>query len=42
MGREDSLEEGMATPSRFLAYRIQWTEELDRLQSMESLRVGHD
>ena len=33
LGWEDSLEEGMATPSRFLAYRIQWTEEPGRLQS---------
>ena len=34
-------EEGMATHSIILAWRIPWTEELGRLQSMESQRVGH-
>ena len=33
-GQEDSLEEGMATHSNILAYRIPWTEEPGRLQSM--------
>ena len=33
LGREDPLEEGMATYSSILAWRIQWTEELGRLQS---------
>ena len=32
----------MATHSGTLAWRIPWTEEQDRLQSMESQRVGHD
>ena len=34
LGREDSLEKGMATHSSILAWRISWTEELGRLQSM--------
>ena len=42
LGQEDPLEEGMATHSSILAWRILWTEELDRLQSMGSQRVGHD
>ena len=42
MGWEDLLEEGMATPSSILAWRIPWTEEPGGLQSMESQRVGHD
>ena len=40
-GGEDPLEKGMATQSSILAWRIPWTEELGRLQSME-LRVRHD
>ena len=32
----------MATHSSTLAWKIPWTEEPGRLQSMESLRVGHD
>ena len=35
------LEKAMATHSSTLAWRIPWTEELGRLQSMASLRVGH-
>ena len=35
LGRED-LEKGMATYSGFLAWRIPWIEEPDRLQSMGS------
>ena len=35
------LEEGMATPSSILAWRIPWTEEPGGLQSMELQRVGH-
>ena len=38
--QEDPLEEGMATRSSVLAWRIQGTEEPGRLQSMGS-RVGH-
>ena len=39
---EDPLEEGMVTHSSILAWRIPWTEEPGRLQSMGSLRVRHD
>ena len=39
---EDPLEEGMATHSSILAWRILWTEEPGGLQSMESQRVGHN
>ena len=42
LGREDPLEKGMATHSRMLAWRIPWTEEPVRLQSMGLKRVGHD
>ena len=42
LGWEDSLEEGMATHSSILAWRIPWTEEPGRLQPMGSHRVGHD
>ena len=37
---EDPLEEGMAIHSRILAWRIPWTEEPSRLQSIGSQRVG--
>ena len=36
------LEKAMAPHSSVLAWKIPWTEEPDRLQSMRSLRVGHD
>ena len=36
LGQEDPLEKEMATHSTTLAWRILWTEELDRLQSMGS------
>ena len=39
---EDPLEEGMATHSSILAWRIPWTEEPGGLQSIGSQRVGHD
>ena len=42
LGWEDPLEEGTATHSSILAWRIPWTEELGRLQSMGLQRVGHD
>ena len=42
LGQEDPLEKEMATHSSTLAWKIPWTEELDRLQSMGSQRVGHD
>ena len=38
-GQEDPLEEGMATLSSILAWRIPWTEEPGGLQSMGSPRV---
>ena len=39
---KDPLEKDMATHSSTLAWGIPWTEEQDRLQSMESQRVGDD
>ena len=36
------LEKAMAPHSSTLAWKIPWTEEPGRLQSMGSLRVGHD
>ena len=42
LGQEDPLEEGMATHSSILAWRIPWTEEPGGLQSMGSQRVGQD
>ena len=41
LGQEDPLEEGLATHSHILAWRIAWTEEPGRLQSMGLQRVGH-
>ena len=41
-GQEDPLEEGMATHSSVLAWRISWTEEHGGLQSMGSQRVRQD
>ena len=37
-----TLEEEMATHSSILAWKTPWTEEPRRVQSMGSLRVGHD
>ena len=42
LGWEDSVEEGMATYPRILAWRIPWTEEPGGLQSMGSQRVRYD
>ena len=42
LGREDSLEEGMATHSSILACEIPWREEPGGLQSKGSQRVGHN
>ena len=42
LGWEDPLEEGMATHSSILAWRIPRTEEPGRLQSMGLQRVGCD
>ena len=39
LGREDPLEEGMATHFSILAWRIPWTKEPGRLQSMGSQRA---
>ena len=40
--REDLLEEGMATHSRILAWRIPWTEEPDGLRSVGLQCVGYN
>ena len=40
--QEDPLEDSMTTHSSILAWRISWTEEPGRLQSMGSQRVGLD
>ena len=42
LGWEDLLEKEMATHSSILAWRIPWTEDPDRLQSMGLQRVGHN
>ena len=42
LGWEDALEKEMATHSSTLAWKIPWTEEPGRLQSMGSQGVGHD
>ena len=42
LGQEDPLEIEMSTHSSTLAWKISWTEKPGRLQSMGSLRVGHD
>ena len=42
LGQEDFLGNGMATHSTILAWKIPWTEECGRLQSMGSQRVGHN
>ena len=41
-GQEDTLEKEMATHSSVLAWRISWSEEPGRLQSMGWQRVRHD
>ena len=42
LGQEDPLDKEMATHSSTLAWKIPWTEEPGRLQSMGSQRVGHN
>ena len=42
LGWEDPLEKEIATHSSILAWRIPWTEEPGRLQSVGLQRVGHD
>ena len=41
-GQEDLLEKGMAIHSSIPAWRIPWTEEPDKLQSMGSQRITHN
>ena len=42
LGQEDSLEEGMAAHSNILTWKITWTEEPDRLESIGLQTVGHN
>ena len=42
LGQEDPLEEGVVTRSSILAWRIPWTEEPGRLQSIVLPRVRHN
>ena len=42
LGQEDPLEEGMATHSNILAFRIPWPEEPGGKNSMGSQSVGHN
>ena len=42
LDQEDLLEKEMAIHSSTIAWKIPWTEEPGRLQSMGSQRVGHD
>ena len=42
LGWEDPLEKEMAINSSTIAWKIPWTEEPGRLQSMGLQRVGHD
>ena len=42
LGQEGLLVKEMETPSSILAWEITWTEELGRLQSIGSQKVGHD
>ena len=42
LGQEDPLEKELATHFSTLAWKIPWTEEPSRLQSMGSQRVRHD
>ena len=42
LGQEDPLEEEMATQSSMLVWKIPWTEDPSRVQSMGSQGGGHD
>ena len=42
LGQEDRLEKAIATHSSIFAWRILWTEEPGKLQSMGSQRVRHN
>ena len=41
LGWEDTIKKGMATCSSFLVWKIPWTDEPGRLESMGSQRVRH-
>ena len=42
LGQKHALEKGMATHSSILAWKTPWREELGRLYSMVSQKIGHD
>ena len=42
LGLDYPMEEGRATHSSILAWRIPWTEEPGELSSIGAQRVGHD
>ena len=42
LGQENPVEEGMATCSSIIAWKIPWTEEPGELQSVGLQRVRHD
>ena len=42
LGQEDPLKKEMATHSSILTWRIPWTEESGRLQSIGSQRIEHE
>ena len=42
LSQEEPLEEGMATHSSILAWRIPWTEKPGGTKSIGTRRVGHD
>ena len=42
LGQKDPLKKEMTTHSSILAWKIPWTEEPGRLQSLGSQRIGHD
>ena len=42
LGWEDPLEQGLATHSSILAWKIPWIEKPDGLQSMGLQRIGQD
>ena len=42
LSQKDPLEKEMATHSSFLSWKVPWTEDPGRLQSLRSQRVGHD
>ena len=42
LGQEDLLEKEMSTHSSILAWKIPWTEEPGRIQSIGLQRVGHN